>query len=231
MLQVFGQIGKAFQFPSNGKAYPKRINQNYEDDDAITFPFPSNGKADPKFFHISMVLELTTTCFHSLQTGKRIQRHGCRTSKGYWKSFNCLQTGKRIQRLTLTTDFTKHTGVSIPFKRESGSKGWPWQPTSQSTQGFQFPSNGKADPKTGRRGFRLARKWSFNSLQTGKRIQSITTDCHGYLPVRVSIPFKRESGSKAHKKENTDETHEVSIPFKRESGSKVKKRTKMPIST
>ena len=60
--------------------------------------------------------------------------------------------------------------VSIPFKRESGSKVW--------------------DPHES--GERLL---SFNSLQTGKRIQSILSQWV-INELSVSIPFKRESGSK-----------------------------------
>ena len=65
---------------------------------------------------------------------------------------------------------------------------------------------------------------SFNSLQTGKRIQSIFLDCNPGLP-SVSIPFKRESVSKASRYIFMHEVAHlvVSIPFKRESLSKVDK--------
>ena len=64
---------------------------------------------------------------------------------------------------------------------------------------FQFPSNGKADPKSnivGAKGLRSP--LSFNSLQTGKRIQRSLKEAfsHCGLYTIVSIPFKRESGSK-----------------------------------
>ena len=63
--------------------------------------------------------------------------------------------------------------VSIPFKRESVSKGYcPNRPRAVSE--FQFPSNGKVYPK---RGF-----WH--------------NDCPTW---KVSIPFKRESVSKEMK--------------------------------
>ena len=63
-------------------------------------------------------------------------------------------------------------GVSIPFKRESLSK--DMQPKRDATiyGKFQFPSNGKVYPKTeGTEGLCFAIT-GFNSLQTGKSIQS-----------------------------------------------------------
>ena len=62
-------------------------------------------------------------------------------------------------------------GVSIPFKRESGSKVGIGVLITMIGQEFQFPSNGKADPKQG-----------------DGQID--------YDHFFVSIPFKRESGSK-----------------------------------
>ena len=60
----------------------------------------------------------------------------------------------------------------------------------------------------------------FNSLQTGKHIQSISSRRKGSKS-RVSIPFKRESISKASLIDfGTIKIKKVSIPFKRESISK-----------
>ena len=69
----------------------------------------------------------------------------------------------------------------------------------------------------------MLRSSSFNSLQTGKRIQSDrVSDDNGDLVI-VSIPFKRESGSKvqSERDERVLTMLIVSIPFKRESGSKA----------
>ena len=64
----------------------------------------------------------------------------------------------------------------------------------------------------------------FNSLQTGKRIQSPNHCGLEKVLKKVSIPFKRESVSKVEIKFKIVETQaEVSIPFKRESVSKVKR--------
>ena len=60
--------------------------------------------------------------------------------------------------------------VSIPFKRESISKGSGSHFVSSQECGFQFPSNGKAYPKS--HGTMQAEgSTCFNSLQTGKHIQ------------------------------------------------------------
>ena len=41
--------GRRFQFPSNGKAYPKVTSPEEMELAKMKFPFPSNGKAYPKF--------------------------------------------------------------------------------------------------------------------------------------------------------------------------------------
>ena len=88
--------------------------------------------------------------------------------------------------------------VSIPFKRERGSKA-----TLDSTN----PS-----PEV-----------SFNSLQTGKGIQRKKKSNFARNHTTVSIPFKRERGSKGNSElQSGVGLEKVSIPFKRERGSKVK---------
>ena len=112
-----------FQFPSDGKAYPKLVNLGFgysgseyfvsipfkrESVSKETFlwariaqrrwfPFPSNGKAYPKLEY--WYFEHYMFGFHSLQTGKRIQRSPAQvlTFLADNESFNSLQTGKRIQ--------------------------------------------------------------------------------------------------------------------------------------
>ena len=87
--------------------------------------------------------------------------------------------------------------------------------------GFQFPSNGKADPKKNiRRLKKEIKQLSFNSLQTGKRIQRNGEMDPKFAKAHVSIPFKRESGSKDWQRPALFSLHlRVSIPFKRESVS------------
>ena len=114
-----------------------------------------------------------TPGFNSLQTGKHSQRYiPMKLARVSW-SFNSLQTGKHSQR---------NTQMSIPveevkFPFPSNGKAYPkGDVTSSIVVGgdvFQFPSNGKGYPK---------HRWC--------------TCCAGDHD-HVSIPFKRESISKA----------------------------------
>ena len=66
--------------------------------------------------------------------------------------------------------------VSIPFKRESVSKVESVWKRIFENYVFQFPSNGKAYPKVTHENVKNAPPTlCFNSLQTGKRIQSQTS--------------------------------------------------------
>ena len=86
---------------------------------------------------------------------------------------------------------------------------------------FQFPSNGKAYPKKSRWLIISPSSHCFNSLQTGKPIQRNCNESWRSRRKPVSIPFKRESLSKAELRQIIDSLARVSIPFKRESLSKV----------
>ena len=161
-------------------------------------------------------------CFNSLQTGKCIQSHlkiSLSTSFiGVSIPFKRESVFKESCRFSPGSISLK---VSIPFKRESVFKAvrdlrrpWPRLPS------FQFPSNGKVYSKS--YGYPFLRRWrfwhSFNSLQTGKCIQSpLPSDGH-FVDLFVSIPFKRESVFKV-KEYGLIKAAEmtVSIPFKRES--------------
>ena len=112
--------------------------------------------------------------------------------------------------------------VSIPFKRESLSKDVRSDHNQRSGKRFQFPSNGKVYPKT-RSGTQLTMKHKgFNSLQTGKPIQSERASEVEKILIRM---FQFPSNGKAYPKvlegEKRCEKIWVSIPFKRESLSKV----------
>ena len=113
---------------------------------AIT-QFPSNGKADTKDPEIKAEL-----------------RHSNR--------FNSLQTGKRIQRQMLhLVSVANCSLVSIPFKRESGYKGGIPQGVRQVVF-VSIPFKRESGYKVMARNRGKNRKdRSFNSLQTGKRIQ------------------------------------------------------------
>ena len=159
-----------FQFPSNGKAYPKVCWFWLSRLSVVVFQFPSNGKAYPKWGTFCNVKNYR--CFNSLQTGKRIQRRKLVTTWGAIKGFNSLQTGKRIQRKRKTAMTVTQITVSIPFKRESVSKEVTPEAEENSNDvsiPFKRESVSKAAKATCH--FTPFRS-SFNSLQTGKRIQS-----------------------------------------------------------
>ena len=63
---------------------------------------------------------------------------------------------------------------------------------------FQFPSNGKGHGKCPKSSPEAVRQTCFNSLQTGKGMESrADLDSIGAMVVLVSIPFKRERAWKA----------------------------------
>ena len=160
-----------FQFPSNGKAYPKYHTQSKREW-AIKFQFPSNGKAYPKggmFSPSSHPISQVSIPF------KRESVSKAPTTTIVWK---------------------KPTLVSIPFKRESVSKEdllYCWQSFCQ----FQFPSNGKAYPKTAFAHPALQNPLMFQFPSNGKAYpKAINNTGYLFTHKEVSIPFKRESVSK-----------------------------------
>ena len=167
---------------------------------------------------------MCSTSFNSLQTGTRSQRL---TSYCFLLSHHLFQfpsNGKADTKKDMYRDYDKEFigfqfpsngkaepkdiptksantfSVSIPFKRESGAKESQQMAQAQVELAFQFPSNGNADTKFFQEhaGISPNRKQSFNSLQTGTRIQSPGGGSKSKSPGQnVSIPFKRERGYKA----------------------------------
>ena len=115
-----------FQFPSNGKADPKFIPSNLRLYDWDWFQFPSNGKADPKKKIMSYAPNNLELMFQFPSNGKADPKYDLLKLKlkTPLKCFNSLQTGKQIQSL-----------FYLQLHRK-----WNFL--------FQFPSNGKADPKS-----------------------------------------------------------------------------------
>ena len=165
-----------FQFPSNGKAYPKDSALMSPTQVLTLFPFPSNGKAYPKAsFLRSFYPEQSVSIpfkresvskarnpdtvrfivwegFHSLQTGKRIQRISLKSSRSITTTpgFHSLQTGKRIQSSMIGRPVML---LSLLFPFPSNGKAYPKtiaksNPHADKPEVFPFPSNGKAYPKT-----------------------------------------------------------------------------------
>ena len=119
-------IYETFQFPSNGKAYPKSNRCCHRRPPKLQVSIPFKRESLSKVLCISqMNTSLKWSCFNSLQTGKPIQRNPDSPVSWLWRYF-----------------------VSIPFKRESLSKEVIRIPRGKKeTPVFQFPSNGKAYPK------------------------------------------------------------------------------------
>ena len=187
----------------------------------ILFQFPSNGKAHP---NTTKRLKLITAHnrFNSLQTGKHIQTiYRTEVTRGAEESFNSLQTGKHIQTSLGIAVSSPLSGVSIPFKRESTSKrtmalivlaascrvSIPFKRESTSKPYLRASHRGISIPvsipfkreSTSKQ--KITFLWrclvsSFNSLQTGKHIQTKGIQLQKRLRCSVSIPFKRESTSK-----------------------------------
>ena len=196
LVTTASNVQIAFQFPSNGKVYPK-MKQSLKRMITDMFQFPSNGKVYPKGTARGILVQLRKR-FNSLQTGKYIQRSrmlistrirgrfqfpsngkvypkkttSFRTEHNFTNSFNSLQTGKYIQSSKPEIVRIADVNVSIPFKRESISK-VPNKKITEKIIMFQFPSNGKVYPK------------------------KVAAETARLPTVNVSIPFKRESISKA----------------------------------
>ena len=114
--------------------------------------------------------------------------------------------------------------VSIPFKRESLSKGDPLKTGARQNGMFPFPSNGKVYPKKS-----FLNNTEMNSVSIPFKRESLSKDygtsAKSAYYRKVSIPFKRESLSKDSEGEfGPHQAITVSIPFKRESLSKERDR-------
>ena len=109
--------------------------------------------------------------FNSLQTGRRSQRCNNPFSPSFWTAFQFPSNGNADTKKGYRWVRWCGRQVSIPFKRERGYKD---KTVSTSTTFFRMSFNSL---QTGRRIQRLARQGivsvlkSFNSLQTGRRIQ------------------------------------------------------------
>ena len=112
-----------FQFPPNGKAYPKRRNMAFYETHGTRFQFPPNGKAYPKASAKRHQEQQRRIGFNSLRTGKHIQSRKKYSSSSRELCFNSLRTGKHIQSISQSSPrrCIPHQ-VSIPSERESISK-------------------------------------------------------------------------------------------------------------
>ena len=105
--------------------------------------------------------------------------------------FKRESTWKVVQH---ATELGATGNVSIPFKREKHMESYMVEDLNLAMIEFQFPSNGKAHGKNRYKDLQGKDNKSFNSLQTGKHMESILLDQDDSDEVKlVSIPFKRES--------------------------------------
>ena len=120
--------------------------------------------------------------------------------------------------------------VSIPFKRESLSKGMYLEIFAVGNLCVSIPFKRESLSKVREVSTFWIEKKSFNSLPTGKPIQrQLPKANRGPCGHFVSIPFNRESLSKAIGGFGAlGARHQVSIPFNRESLSKVKRKVGKP---
>ena len=141
-----------FPFPSNGKVYSKKQEEEKANARKVTFPFPSNGKVYRKMPRQFTSPLRRTFCFHSLQTGKCIASFpGMHFYCDEYLRFHSLQPGKRIASKDIDVKFRKD---KMPFR---------------------FPSTGKAYGKSRQT---IGSLWvralkGFDSFQPGKWIASL----------------------------------------------------------
>ena len=214
-----------FQFPSNGKSYPKVVcgipQQILNDDDSFNslqtgnhiqrcisnrcichpcdqFQFPSNGKSYPKITETElqeMIEKLVSIPFKREIISKESYWHHDPVET--YEGFNSLQTGNHIQRHIDVVNQATADRFQFPSNGKSYPKSNIEEWASIEDGKFQFPSNGKSYPKEGSdpRWHVLPRP-RFNSLQTGNHIQRYRHQQKGRHTTSVSIPFKREIISK-----------------------------------
>ena len=213
-----------FQFPSNGKAYPKFLSSLRPILSCLSFNSLQTGNHIQRIFHLTLWLprQRVSIPFKRESISKEIKGIFTKTvpilvsipfkresiskaivtievtESGY--SFNSLQTGKHIQsnQQCFWGDYTIG-GVSIPFKRESISKVKIVSSISLIAGFHCFNSLQTGKHIQRRHPTRCIDKGErgFNSLQTGKHIQRLPSG-QGLFRYRVSIPFKRESISKVN---------------------------------
>ena len=162
------RVLKEFPFPSSGKAKADTSGAKSITPTTIMFQFPSNGNARS---------DIQPCKIASLKVSIPFKREGT------FRHLCC----------PLSKPFGS---VSIPFKREGTFRQFAKkQKCAAADIKFQFPSNGKAHSDFL---FALTVKSEnaegFNSLQTGRHIQTLPLFLHlqKRVNMKVSIPFKRE---------------------------------------
>ena len=193
---------REFQFPSNGKAYPKQLQLAMltKDPDEVSIPFQR--ESVPKDI-TKVSASVKGISFNSLPTGKRTQRGLGAVVLNALKKFQFPSNGKAYPKAaaqSINVEAKQKQKVSIPFQRESVPKvslpsdyGW------RSKVFVSIPFQRESVPKvqTSRHQASL-RGISFNSLPTGKRTQSWLAN--KYLARFKDLQFQFPSNGKAYPK-------------------------------
>ena len=208
---------ESFNSLQTGKCIQSFHNRSSNQCAKSEFQFPSNGKVYPKSHENRK--SLLDFSFNSLQTGKCIQRQTFAILMREPPQFQFPSNGKVYPKIPSSL-FPKRTYYRFQFP--SNGKVYPKQRTERNSperNHVSIPFKRESVSK-GQEGVNpmLLRKVSIpfkrESVSKGflrfRRVGGIS----------VSIPFKRESVSKAHRAYRGTQPNQVSIPFKRESVSK-----------
>ena len=163
-------MGNMFQFPTNGKAYPKEVEYDVRRDEIVSIPYEREGISKGTLFIPKESRE--TLSFNSLRTGRHIQRE-------VWIGQN-KETAK----------------VSIPYEREGISKGGGSDSDGMATAGFNSLRTGRHIQSEPRR-HQPIRARCFNSLRTGRHIQRKKI---GGIPSDENREFQFPTNGKAYPK-------------------------------
>ena len=95
---MFERIVGKVSIPYEREGISKEDQLIVQEDQLIVFQFPTNGKAYPKRWEMPTTAQIIRS-FNSLRTGRHIQREPSPCfGRKTWASFNSLRTGRHIQR-------------------------------------------------------------------------------------------------------------------------------------
>ena len=137
----------------------------------VSIPFKRETISKAK--HLNHFFKPGGHCFNSLQTGTHIQRGNFHRHASNRTRFQFPSNGNAYTKHGIIILVLLRIRVSIPFKRERIYKGKRCMGSNQGHR-FQFPSNGNAETKMSIEEFADGLLSSFNSLQTGTHIQSLS---------------------------------------------------------
>ena len=162
----------------------------------IVFQFPSNGKAYPKERLPQTLASSFSLSFNSLQTGKAYPKLSRQEHIYVDFEFQFPSNGKAYPKGSRSREGTAADSVSIPFKRESISKVATVEKALRAAESFNSLQTGKHIQRKAQIAKVAAELTEFQfpsngeSISKGGDVFCVAVGCY------VSIPFKRESISK-----------------------------------